>query len=83
MKRIVWLLADGRKKYSSLHGKPEAWSLREIESLTEIIKESGNPGYAYGLTVFSTSVIKADDIIEIIGFETEDYNLPLTEGILN
>lgn len=86
MKRIIWELADGRRKYSSKKGVPLEWNEDELFLCKESIELHGITGYANNFGVFGfvkqLEELGFTDIIECTSITLEDWDSPLTEGVL-
>ena len=78
MYRVIWNLSDGRKKYSSLNGKPELWNEEEVF----VLKRFKNAAYSEDLKVFITDKFALKPgikTIDIVSYELQKA----TESILN
>lgn len=81
--RVIWLLKDGRRKYSTNgKGQPEVWTKEETDLLKQV-----KPAYSKDLSIFYTQKFSAvavgeTDLIDVVGFVTEDSKTNLTEGVL-
>lgn len=85
MKRLIWELEDGRKKYSTDSNGPEIYSDTDLSVLELAIKKTGGFGYTKDFQLFGPyNFLKQSwpDSIKIIGKTVEDANLPLTEGVI-
>jgi hypothetical protein len=77
MYKVIWILADGRKKYSSKSGVPEEWTKNEIDILKLGIKLNGYPYYDKDLEFFFPNEATANsfgftDVIKVVNFELEE-----------
>jgi len=84
--RLIWILADGRKKYSTKRDEPEVWTDSEIEILKLAIKQNGKPVFDSDLFWFApnrnTLLQFGYKIIECVSYELEDINLPLRKDVI-
>lgn len=87
-KRIIWLLANGRKKYSCKRGEPELWSDEHIQRLrsTWAIQQRG---YTDDYAFFLPDLADAPKIfhpwvkfIAIVSFETQAESEPIINKYL-
>ncbi len=86
--RIIHILEDGRRKYSTHNGEIELWTKHEVENLKRNRAKYGDGAY---LADFSRYDIEAKNlrlrypkakIIKIVGFENEDHDLPIDPQII-
>lgn len=88
LQRIIFLLQDGRRKYATHNGQIEKWEKIDIASLETNIGAYGMPAYTadfakYGYTYELLKERYPDaKIVRIIGFETEDHDLPLNPEVI-
>jgi hypothetical protein len=85
MKRVIWELEDGRKKYSVDSNGPEVYSDAELTVLEMAIKKTGGFGFTKDFGLFGPyHFLKKSwpDSIKITGKILEDADLPLTEGVI-
>lgn len=86
MKRIVWELEDGRRKYSMNSDGPETYNDSELILMEKAFELNGCYGYTKDFGLFGAyEFLKqlGGKPIKIIGRTLEDANLPLTEGVIN
>ena len=88
LQRVIHHLKDGRRKYSTHHGEIEKWEEPDLEALRRNREQYGEAAY---LADFSRYGVVADElrdrfpdarIIRVVGFETEDHDLPLRDDII-
>ena len=88
LQRVIHHLHDGRRKYSTYMGRIEKWNEREIDAMCRNRERYGDSAY---LADFSRYGVVADElrmrfpdakIIRVVGFETEDHDLPLRTDII-
>jgi hypothetical protein len=80
MYRIIWNLSDGRKKYSSLNGKPELWNEEEIN----ILKRLKYAAYSEDLKKFITDKRFITEIktIDIVSYELQKETEPIFNNVI-
>ncbi|GAB0481681.1 hypothetical protein KML24007_04270 [Alistipes indistinctus] len=85
---MIHHLKDGRRKYSTHHGEIEKWERSDIEAMERCREFYGNSAF---LADFSRYGVVAKElrerfpnakIIPVVGFETEDHDLPLRTDII-
>lgn len=87
-KRVIHLLADGRKKYSTCCGEMEMWSEADINSLKANQKKLGDAGYTLDFSRYDVEYRKLrkryprSKLIRVIGFEVEDHDLPINDNVI-
>ena len=74
LQRIIHHLEDGRRKYVTHNGEMEKWTEVEIENLRRNTEQYGPAAYTADFAKYG--------IIRIVGFETEDHDLPLNPEII-
>jgi hypothetical protein len=88
LQRVIHILEDGRRKYSTHQGEIEKWKPAEVEMLRHNRERYGDGAY---LADFSRYAVVADElrcrypkskIIRVVGFETEDHDLPLRTDVI-
>ena len=80
MYRVIWNLSDGRKKYSSLNGKPELWNEEQILHL----KYLKNGAYSEDLKIFITDKRFITEIktIDIVSYEIQKETEPIFNNVI-
>ena len=80
MYRVIWKLSDGRKKYSSLNGKPELWNEQQVLHL----KYLKNAAYSEDLKVFITNktLITGMKTINIVNYELQKSTEPILTNVI-
>jgi hypothetical protein len=80
MYRVIWNLSDGRKKYSSLNGKPELWNEEEIN----ILKRLKYAAYSEDLKKFITDKRFITEIktIDIVSYELQKETEPIFNNVI-
>lgn len=87
-KRVIWILENGRRKYSQKGGKPELWSSEEIRTLIEPRKKSNDlgcysPDYSfYFAAVSAAKNLGFEDCVKIVGYATQLSSLPVNPEYL-
>jgi hypothetical protein len=88
LQRVIHVLEDGRRKYSTHQGEIEKWKPKEIEAMRRNRERYGDGAY---LADFSRYGVVASElqarfprtkIIRIVGFETEDHDRPLRKDVI-
>ncbi len=88
LQRVIHILEDGRRKYSTHYGEVEKWKPSEIEAMRYNRERYGNGAY---LADFSRYGVVAGElrerfpktrIIRVVGFETEDHDAPLRTDVI-
>jgi len=84
--RLIWILADGRKKYSTnLRNEIQKWTARTIRILEEDF-EPNRYCFRDSLSIFHPNNSQEDldkgYAIAVEGFEIELFNTPLTDGVI-
>lgn len=88
LQRIIHLLEDGRRKYVTHNGEIEKWQECEIASLRENLERFGPAAYTADFAKYDVMTAglrcRFPDarIVRIVGFETEDHDLPLNPEII-
>ncbi len=86
--RVIHLLSDGRRKYSTHHGILELWSGADIEAMKSNRRRFGNAAFtadfsAYDVTYNGLRERFPDaELISVVGFETEDHDRPLQPDVI-
>ncbi len=88
LQRVIHHLKDGRRKYSTHRGEAEKWEKPDLEALRHNREQYGDAAY---LADFSRYGVVADElrdrfpnakIVRVVGFETEDHDLPLRSDVI-
>lgn len=88
LQRVIHHLKDGRRKYSTHHGQIEKWEQSDIDAMIRCRERYGDSAF---LADFSRYGVVARElrerfpnarIIPVVGFETEDHDLPLRTDII-
>jgi hypothetical protein len=88
LQRVIHILEDGRRKYSTHHGEIEKWKPSEVEAMHRNRERYGDGAY---LADFSRYGVVADElrqrypnskVIRVVGFETEDHDTPLRTDVI-
>ena len=88
LQRIIHHLEDGRRKYVTHNGEMEKWTEVEIENLRRNTEQYGPTAYTADFAKYGISARELRErypeakIIRIVGFETEDHDLPLNPEII-
>ena len=92
LQRIIHLLEDGRRKYVTHNGEiekwTEVWTEVEIENLRANMARFGPAAYTADFARYGISARELRErypdarIVRIVGFETEDHDLPLNPEII-
>lgn len=88
LKRVIHILEDGRRKYSTFHGVIEKYDNNEIEAFRCNMLKCGNSAFLADFSVYSVvySDLKhrfpAAKVIRVVDIEIEDYNLPIDNNII-
>jgi len=86
--RIIHILEDGRRKYSTHNGEMELWTEHEVENLTVNRKRYGKAAYTADFARYDVEAknlrqrYPAAKIIRVIGFKCEDHDLPINSQII-
>lgn len=86
--RVIHLLEDGRRKYSTHNGEIEKWHEYEIESLRKNREQYGDSAYTADFAKYD--VVAANlrkrypnaKILRVVGFDTEDHDLPVRTDVI-
>ena len=88
LQRVIHHLRDGRRKYSTHRGQIEKWEESDLAALRHNLDRYGDSAF---LADFSRYGVVAEElrmrfpeakIIRVVGFETEDHDLPLRTDII-
>ena len=88
LQRVIHHLRDGRLKYSTHRGQIEKWEERDLAALRHNLDHYGDSAF---LADFSRYGVVAEELHErfpkakillIMGFETEDHDLPLRTDVI-
>lgn len=88
LQRVIHHLKDGRRKYSTHHGEIEKWEASDLDALRRNREWYGDSAF---LADFSRYGVVARElrerfpnakIIPVVGFETEDHDLPLRTDVI-
>lgn len=88
LQRVIHHLKDGCRKYSTHHGEIEKWEASDIDAMIRCRQRYGDSAY---LADFSRYGVVARElrerfpnakIIPVVGFETEDHDLPLRTDVI-
>ena len=88
LQRVIHLLSDGRKKYSTHNGEIEKWDEIDIAALRRCRERYGDSAYTADFSRYAVTVEQlrrrypGAKIIRVVGFETEDHDLPLRTDII-
>lgn len=88
LQRVIHHLEDGRRKYVTHNGEMEKWSEAEIDNLRRNMERYGPAAYTADFAKYGISSKELRErypdakIIRIVGFETEDHDLPLDPKII-
>jgi hypothetical protein len=88
LQRVIHHLEDGRRKYVTHNGEMEKWSEAEIDNLRRNMERYGPAAYTADFAKYGISSKELRErypdakIIRIVGFETEDHDLPLDPNII-
>lgn len=88
LQRVIHHLKDGRKKYSTHNGEMEKWEEDDIEAMRHCREVHGDSAYLADFSHYGTTVADLRTkypnarIIRVVGFETEDHDLPLRDDII-
>ena len=88
LKRVVFILEDGRMKYATHHGEITKWTDSELMLLKANFDKYGDAGYTsdfkhYGVVYDELKARWSPfEIVAVIGFEVELITAPLTEGVI-
>ena len=86
--RIVHILEDGRRKYSTHNGEMELWTEHEVENLNHNNKQYGRAAFTADFSRYDVEAKKlrlrypTAKIIKVIGFKSEDHDLPINQQII-
>lgn len=86
--RVIHILEDGRRKYVTHRGSVVKWQQYEIDVLSRNLQRFGCAAYTYDLTAYDVTVeglkmrFPFAKIVRVVGFETEDHDLPFRKGII-
>lgn len=88
IKRIIFHLEDGRRKYCTRNGSFELWNDSEVAAL-EINQARGHKGaYTADFTKYDFSAVLLRSrypyckVVRIVGFEVEENKLPIKPDII-
>ena len=88
LQRVIHHLKDGRWKYSTHNGELEKWEESDIEAMRRCREVYGDSAYLADFSHYRVTVDELREkypngkIIRVIGFETEDHDLPLKDEII-
>lgn len=88
LQKVIHHLKDGRKKYSTHHGEIEKWDDRDILAMENCRKRHGDSAYLADFSKYATTVAELRErypnarIIPVVGFETEDHDIPINNEII-
>lgn len=88
LQRVIHHLKDGRKKYSTHNGEMEKWDEVDLEALRYCRETYGDSAYLADFSHYAVTVDELREkypyakIIRVVGFETEDHDLPLRDDII-
>lgn len=83
LRRVVFRLEDGRRKYATHHGEILEWEMCDIKALRENISRIGQPIYSPDFSYYACSFadyrnkFKRGTFIRIVGFYTEKLCDPI------
>lgn len=88
LQRVIHHLKDGRKKYSTHNGEIEKWDEIDIEALCRCRERYGDSAYTADFSRYAVTVDELREkypyarIIRVVGFETEDHDLPIRTDVI-
>ena len=88
LQRVIHLLKDGRRKYSTHRGEIEKWEEADIEAMRSNRERHGDSAYLADFSRYGVVAGELRDrypdarIIRVVGFEIEDHNLPLRADVI-
>lgn len=86
--RVIFHLEDGRKKYATHNGEALKWTTADLESLERNQEWYGGGGYTADFAKYDVVVANLRErypnakIIRVVGFETEDHDLPVRTDVI-
>ena len=86
--RIIHHLEDGRKKYSTHNGEMELWTTHEVGNINRNRVRFGDSAYTADFSKYDVEVKNLRQrypkakIIRVVGFESEDHDLPINPQII-
>lgn len=88
LQKVIFHLEDGRKKYATHNGEMLRWERREVEALECNREWYGNAAYTADFAKYD--VVAANlrkrfpdaKIVRVVGYETEDHDLPLRDDVI-
>ncbi|MFI3293909.1 MAG: hypothetical protein SNG27_09965 [Rikenellaceae bacterium] len=87
-KRVIQILSDGRRKYSTFKGEILQWSQNEIDSLAQNIDHIGYAAYTLDFMCYDVEAKELRRryprarIVKVVGFEVEDHDLPINPNVI-
>lgn len=88
LQRVIHHLKDGRKKYSTHRGRIEKWEPFEIEAMRRNREHYGDSAYLADFSRYGVVAAELRErfpntkIIPVVGFETEDHDMPLRNDVI-
>ncbi len=88
LQRVIHHLKDGRRKYSTYHGEIEKWEQSDLDALRRNRERYGDAAYLADFSRYGVVAGELRDrypnakIILVVGFETEDHDLPLRTDVI-
>lgn len=88
LQKVIFHLEDGRKKYATHNGEMLRWERCEVEALERNREWCGNAAYTADFMRYD--VVAGDlrkrfhdaKIVRVVGYETEDHDLPLRDDVI-
>jgi hypothetical protein len=88
-RRVIFTLADGRRKYATHNGKMLTWDENDLDSLYDNIERFGMPAFTADFQKYDVSAVALKrrfpeaKILRVKSIETENaYNNPLNPEII-
>lgn len=88
LQRVIHLLKDGRKKYSTHLGQIEKWEQSDIDAMIRCREKYGDSAFLADFSRYGVVAAELREkfpgarIIPVVGFETEDHDLPLRTDVI-
>nr|DAY29165.1 MAG TPA: hypothetical protein [Caudoviricetes sp.] len=88
LQRVIHHLKDGRRKYSTHHGELEKWEKSDIDAMIRCRERHGDSAFLADFSRYGVVACELRErfpnakIIPVVGFETEDHDMPLRNDII-
>ncbi len=88
LQKVIFHLADGRKKYATHNGKLLQWDKQDVAALEQNREEYGKAAYTADFMRYDVVAnnlcerLRNAKIVYVVGWEIEDFDVPLRDDVI-